>query len=1100
MMSRPPRRSRQLSTPLARRGRAALRPSAEGLEDRLLLASGDLDTAFNRTGVAQVAVSGFSFQGQAIAVQIDGKILVAGRQSTSVTNGTMAVARLNADGTLDTTFGGGVVTIPFPNLTTSLKSFSQATSLAIDIEGRIVVAGSAEVHRPDLTNSADFAAARLTKTGQLDVTFGSQGLRTVSFDLGTSSDEDVAESVAIQKDGMIVMAGVATGASGSGGDQFAVTRLTASGQIDANFGSNGRRTIAFDRGGFKTDHAYAVAVQPDDQKIVVSGVVEDTPSFDLGVARLTTSGTLDATFNANGKQVVNFGSGHEYFQGAYGLAIQPGTRTILVGGGDARADLARLTPSGALDTSFDGDGRLTIAPPAGQASISLTGLALQPDNKIIVGGQAGAAFSAGGKFALARLKVDGSLDATFGSSGQKVSAFDSSSSAAVAKGLALQSDNKVLMVGDVYAASTATKVARFLGASDLIVTVPAPGAPSLDPDSDTGVKGDGTTGNSQPVLIGTAGPGLIVDILDPAGSILGTGTATSSGTYSIRLAAPLDLGAHSLRARARDAQGHLSAPGGAATITVANAGIAPTLIVSVHGQFTDVNAIGRTVKELALGLIPGGALIGGALVGYDAYNGLPATGSGRNLDPWQITIGSKIASLMTAYYADGTDGSTAFIESLEVDWDTYGTASDPAKEVAARVNQIVADTSHDGLPWDILFVGYSRGGPFVSQVMSHIDLVNNPRIDYSEAILLDPTASRISGDVFPDSIPAGLNREIDYDDGYAFPGTQIRFKVGGEALNLVLFTNDGNSDNRIAGAEYRYVRPAIEAYVQSSAGKIPVGVIGGYDSSRAHAAIPYWWSGGLDSEIGTPLRADIAEFLKNKDHGQVVRGGELLVNVHADVIRPTSSAPNLKDPINDLVKQVIRVANLALADAKKLAGKLAAEVKDLVNDVNKQAQRAVDDLIAGARAAGAEALAEAQKQGAAIFKQAKKDVDKLNSEAKKTGDNLLKSGKAFAKNSSKELDKAVKGLASIQKASSKSISNAQKEADKKVGAAKQKALDKLDSLKKQGEQELAKGLAKVAATGEKVKAGVEKLGGDISSGVKNAGAKAKATACKYFKC
>lgn len=163
-------------------GRRRLR--FEPLEDRRMLAAGDLDPSFNGTGKLTTDFGAFGDIAQSVAIQADGKIVVAGR-SNSPNNGfyDFALARYNTNGSLDTSFSGdGKLTTPIG----TGDDFGYA--VAIQADGKIIVVGS---------SSNDFAVVRYNTDGSLDTSFSGDGKQTTS--LGSGSD--TAQSVEIQADG-----------------------------------------------------------------------------------------------------------------------------------------------------------------------------------------------------------------------------------------------------------------------------------------------------------------------------------------------------------------------------------------------------------------------------------------------------------------------------------------------------------------------------------------------------------------------------------------------------------------------------------------------------------------------------------------------------------------------------------------------------------------------------------------------------------------------------------------------------------------------------------------------------------------------------------
>jgi uncharacterized delta-60 repeat protein len=159
-------------------------------------ANGSLDTSFNGTGKVRTPIGSGTDYGNDVALQDDGKIIVAGWSSNG-SNDDFAVVRYNPNGSLDTTFGGtGKVTTNFGNANDT------GYSVEVQDDGKILVAGLSET--PD---NADFALVRYNTNGSVDMGFGTGG--KVITNLGSS--RDYGSSVALQGDGKIVVAGASGG-------------------------------------------------------------------------------------------------------------------------------------------------------------------------------------------------------------------------------------------------------------------------------------------------------------------------------------------------------------------------------------------------------------------------------------------------------------------------------------------------------------------------------------------------------------------------------------------------------------------------------------------------------------------------------------------------------------------------------------------------------------------------------------------------------------------------------------------------------------------------------------------------------------------------
>jgi len=238
-------------------------------------ADGTIDTGFGTSGVAIADFSGRSDFANALAVDQDGKYIVAGI-SHNGSDIDFALARFDSSGTLDTSFNTtGKVTTAFGGVN-ELKAIAVA-------DGKYIVAGSTHGEA-----GIDFAVVRYTASGELDTSFNSTGI--VITDFGFDGSDNHATSLAIQSDGKIVVAGYVMNLSGR--SDFAVARYDADGGLDTSFGSGG--LVAIDVGG-GDDYATAVAITDDG--IVISGYDE---SYVFEAVRLTTSGVIDDTFGTNG--------------------------------------------------------------------------------------------------------------------------------------------------------------------------------------------------------------------------------------------------------------------------------------------------------------------------------------------------------------------------------------------------------------------------------------------------------------------------------------------------------------------------------------------------------------------------------------------------------------------------------------------------------------------------------------------------------------------------------------------------------------------------------------------------------------------------------
>jgi uncharacterized delta-60 repeat protein len=349
-------------------------------------ADGALDEGFGFGGRTLTDFDADDDGGQAVAVQPDGKIVVAGGSGTGATLD-FALARYNGDGTLDSGFGvsGKVLT--------DFGAAEASNSIAIQADGKIVAAGQRD--GSSIGRDFDFVLARYTADGSLDPTFGVGG--RVVADLGAN---DGILAIRLQADGKIVAVG------GSGADNafdFVVARYTAGGALDTSFGSGGATRTDF--GG--RDVARSVALQPDG-KIVAAGDTRNpaTGDFNFALARYNADGTLDTTFGSAGRVVTDFDADSRE---AFSVALQEDGRIVLAGwtatSGDGDFALVRYETSGTIDSAFGSSGKVVTDFGGRDAARAVV---VQPDGKIVAAGYAHANTTF--DFAVARYLAEGESD------------------------------------------------------------------------------------------------------------------------------------------------------------------------------------------------------------------------------------------------------------------------------------------------------------------------------------------------------------------------------------------------------------------------------------------------------------------------------------------------------------------------------------------------------------------------------------------------------------------------------------------------------------------------------------------------------------------
>ncbi|MFY8035065.1 MAG: T9SS type A sorting domain-containing protein, partial [Flexibacteraceae bacterium] len=317
-----------------------------------LNADGSLDENFNLgTGSNSYVTTS--------ALQSNGKILIGGNFTSYNGNRRNFIARLNADGSLDTTFNIGN------------GANSTVSTIAVQEDGKIIIGGLFSIFNGVSRNSI----ARLNANGSLDETFNpGSGVRVN------------VSSIALQTDGKIIIGGVFSSFNGT-----PINRI-------ARLNSNGSLDLSFNPGSGFNNEVTQVSLQTDGKIVVVGGFTSFNGISINRIARLNANGSLDETFNSG--------------IGADDLIVSVASQTngkIILGGdfttynGISRNRIARLNINGSLDMTFN---------PETGANEKVRSMALQTDGKLIVGGDF-TAYNGTTRNYLARINADGILDTAF---------------------------------------------------------------------------------------------------------------------------------------------------------------------------------------------------------------------------------------------------------------------------------------------------------------------------------------------------------------------------------------------------------------------------------------------------------------------------------------------------------------------------------------------------------------------------------------------------------------------------------------------------------------------------------------------------------------
>jgi uncharacterized delta-60 repeat protein/uncharacterized repeat protein (TIGR01451 family) len=362
------------------------------LTDRLALArynvDGSLDATFGTGGRVSEDFGAAGAGATSLALQPDGKIVVAGQVGLNPRNYDSAVVRYLPSGALDTSFGGGgLVTIDFSG------QHDTAVAVVLQPDGKIVTLNHAE----NVSPNSRWALVRYLPDGSLDATFGSAG--RVITDVGPEDDRPT--TLVLQPDGKLLAGGLTLAASRR--NQIALARYSSDGTLDVTFGTAGIVKTGLTNA---NAGAFGLSLLPSGEILVAGGGPgSGAPDFgDLLLARYTSGGALDTTFGTGGYVLTDVnGTSNQ----ALSIAQTPDGRSLLAGftwhpSEASNFALVGYRPDGRLDTSFGVDGKVVTDFFGG--SDGAAGLLLLGDGRIVLGGGASTPpdDSFGSEFALAR--------------------------------------------------------------------------------------------------------------------------------------------------------------------------------------------------------------------------------------------------------------------------------------------------------------------------------------------------------------------------------------------------------------------------------------------------------------------------------------------------------------------------------------------------------------------------------------------------------------------------------------------------------------------------------------------------------------------------
>lgn len=376
---------------------------------------GSIDSSFDNDGRHTTRLNNAFDErdvGEALAIQNDGKIILAGRA-----NNNFAVARYNTDGSLDNTFNGT------GTLVTTIQNYAGA-DITLQSNGKIILGGS---------TINDFVVLRLNIDGSFDNSFSGDGVQTT--DIHSSDDE--ASSLILQSDGKIVLTGTEFFITNARNFQLiASVRYNTDGSLDNSFDHDGK----LEGVGKLGNTSFISSTLQTDGKLVVSGTTWNGKNYDIVVARYNSDGSPDNTFSSDGVLVLDMGS-QEY---ASNVIIQKDGKILLSGtrGFDnSQVVIMRFNSNGTADNTI-------FQYQFGAAA----DMALQSDGKILL-----SFHTSERKYKIVRYNVNGQVDNTFGTNGisevQTASIF-------IGEKITVQADDKILIAGTVFDTYARMAIAR----------------------------------------------------------------------------------------------------------------------------------------------------------------------------------------------------------------------------------------------------------------------------------------------------------------------------------------------------------------------------------------------------------------------------------------------------------------------------------------------------------------------------------------------------------------------------------------------------------------------------------------------------------------
>lgn len=394
---------------------------------------GIIDTSFGTNGKVVTSMGANNNNSAfAVAIQPDGKIIVAGTYISPRGDNDYALVRYNANGTIDQTFGiDGKAITDFVSVN---NNYSYIHSIHLQPDGKIIVLGATGMQGffPQI------GIVRYNADGTMDSGFGNNGkIISELAPYGTYGSK-----LLLLPDGKFLITSLKF-YQGDPDYYIGIERYTAEGLIDTSFGAAGQAVTSWGAG---QNISASMALLPDG-RFVIAGTYIQNGNSKLALAQFNANGSLDTSFSADGKVITNFGAGTYAF--GYSVFTNPDgkvTATAYVTSQSARnLGVVQYNANGVPDAGFDGDG-MVVTPVAADDDCGATNAVVrQADGKFIVVAQLTNTMLQASDFVIRRYNTNGTADVGFGTNGRVATTFDTGLNEAQAA--TVTPEGKIVVVG-----------------------------------------------------------------------------------------------------------------------------------------------------------------------------------------------------------------------------------------------------------------------------------------------------------------------------------------------------------------------------------------------------------------------------------------------------------------------------------------------------------------------------------------------------------------------------------------------------------------------------------------------------------------------------